>query len=164
MCQSSETRTNLRECSEKRTEREQRKAENVIGERRHLPGLGLWNGRAFQEAFCSLVGIGMKKGPCLVPSLQRLAAKTAGKSCRGGRWAAKFLLKRLPYPEALIRIVLPFVVLSRWEWEDFLLEEECLPFPRLDPEGEVFRRLKTFYYKLYGERTYYRDYRCDVVA
>jgi hypothetical protein len=102
-----------------------------------------------------------------VQSLQRLAAKAAARACRGGRWVADYALTQLPFPEPLIRLVLPHVILSHWEFEDFVREEEFIygyrwidDNPRMDDER--YEKIKQFYKTLYGEKRPYRDF-CSVI-
>jgi hypothetical protein len=96
-----------------------------------------------------------------VASLQSLAALKAGHSFRGGRWVAVNTLYQLPYPPKLIRLVLPFVFLSRWEWEDLHREYLCDLFSCTEEE---FLRIRSFYNHVYGEIPYYRDFCREIVV
>jgi hypothetical protein len=81
-----------------------------------------------------------------VTTLTYLAAKTAGRAFQSGRFEANRALRAKKYPRKLIKLVLRFVTMSFWEWDDFLREEEC--FPRLD--NVILSRLKVFYKGRHG--------------
>ena len=96
-----------------------------------------------------------------VLSLQRWASRTVGLCFTSGRKSALESMKTLGIPKRLTRCILRYVILSRSEWEAFVVREQTTMNPSWCPEGSPLQRRVAFYERRYGKDT--RSKRWDFV-